>query len=245
MTAIPESASENTCDVTLGAVKQRIAGFGLELLGALKLNSEDPLQPAGLPFSCRSILLIGNAGSSIWPAFSQSPEYLDGQPDPLDRWSERVAGELSEELGAEPLFPFAGPPYQPFLRWAEKAGAGKPSPLGLTLHPDFGLWHGYRFALAFPGIVAGIPELAAPDHTCDSCHSKPCLQACPVSAFTGSSYQVTECAGFLKRNPAYHCNHQGCDARRQCPQGQQYHYDEAHARFHMGIFVANRAPKEI
>lgn len=242
MTVISEPGSQCTGAVTLTEIEQRLAGLGLTLLGALNLREDDPLQPAGLAFSCASILLFGNAGSAVWPVFSQSAEYLDGEPDPLDRWSQRVAAELAAELGAQPLFPFAGPPYQPFLRWAEKAGAGRPSPLGLTLHPGFGLWHGYRFALAFPVAVAGISEARMADHPCDSCVARPCLDACPVNAFTGEEYKVTDCAGYLKRNPDYHCNTRGCNARRQCPVGQQYHYSSDHADFHMRIFVARRAP---
>ena len=51
-------------------------------------------------------------------------------------------------VGAAPIYPFGGPPYWPFQRWAQRAEAVFPSPLGILIHPEYGLWHAYRAALA-------------------------------------------------------------------------------------------------
>lgn len=222
------------------AIEARLQREGLTLLGHLMLADDDPLQPAGLDIQVRTLLLCGHAGSAIWPVFSASAEYRDGMPDPLDRWSERIAAQLVKEWGGKALFPFTGPPYQPFLRWAQRSGAGRSSPLGLTLHPRYGLWHGYRFALALPYAVQFTACPVSPVHACDHCLSKPCLQACPVRAFTDTGYKVAECVDFLVSDTGYRCHYQGCDARRQCPQGQGYRYTEAHAQFHMGMFISRR-----
>ena len=40
-------------------------------------------------------------------------------------------------------------PWQPFQQWAMRAEGLKASPLGVLIHPDYGLWHGYRGAIGF------------------------------------------------------------------------------------------------
>ena len=56
-------------------------------------------------------------------------------------------------------------------------------------HPELGLWHAYRGALAFAERLALAPvePVASP---CDDCAGKPCLAACPVGAFAASRYDV-------------------------------------------------------
>ncbi|GMQ77036.1 MAG: 4Fe-4S dicluster domain-containing protein [Gammaproteobacteria bacterium] len=95
-----------------------------------------------------TLVLVGVVGGSCWDTFQAAAESRQS-PHPLDRWSRRVVTELAAELGAEALFPFGGPPYLPFLRWAQRAEAVHPSPIGPLIHPDYGLWHAYRGALAF------------------------------------------------------------------------------------------------
>ena len=51
------------------------------------------------------------------------------------------------------------PPW-PFLTWARRGGAGHVSPLGLNIHPTYGLWHAYRAALLFP-VEFDIPAAGA------------------------------------------------------------------------------------
>jgi hypothetical protein len=106
-----------------------------------------------------TLVLLGNVGSSLWPAFSISPEYRDGRENPLDRWSRRVGHDLAARFDGQALFPFGGPPYQPFLRWAARAETVHGSTLGMLIHPRYGLWHAHRFALALPESLASPSEL--------------------------------------------------------------------------------------
>ena len=184
------------------------------------------------------LLLIGNGGSSIWPVFSQSMEFLDGKEHPLDRWSRRVGESLAAEFAARVLFPFDGPPYWPFLRWTGQAEQLPASPLGLRLHPEFGLWHAYRFALLLQQPLK-LP-LSAPTDLCASCSDKACLSACPVTAFTEDHYQVDPCIDYLQRMDNASCNKSGCLARHACPYGQAYRYQPEHAQFHMREFIASQ-----
>ncbi len=101
--------------------------------------------------------MVGREG---WDAFAASPEASDGLDHPLDRWSRRLIEALARELGGKALFPFGGPPFLPFQRWAERAEPVHSSPIGLLIHPDYGLWHSYRGALGFAEALDA-PEPAA------------------------------------------------------------------------------------
>ena len=141
---------------------ERAAGrHGLVLRGGFDVREEDGVPDIGPDLPARCLVLFGNAGSSIWRSFSSSPEYADGGADPLNRWSERIALDLAANWRGLALFPFGGPPYQPFLRWAKRAEGLRGSRLGMLMHPQFGLWHAYRFAIAFSEPVGDLAARAA------------------------------------------------------------------------------------
>ena len=145
---------------------------------------------------------------------------------------------IAQAFTAAPVYPFA-PPYQPFQRWARRAEAVHASPLGILIHPDYGLWHAYRAALVFADRLELAPrgDAASP---CDSCADKPCLSACPVGAFTNAGYDVAACAGHLSTPQSIDCHTVGCRARDACPVGPAYRYDDAQRRFHMAAFARAR-----
>ena len=204
------------------------------------------LQPHGLIArggffdDSRSIVLVGSAGSAFWPAFKASPEYSDGRENPLDRWSERIGNDIAAMFGAECVFPFGEAPYHPFLRWSQRAEPVLPSALGILIHPEFGLWHAYRFALLLPAPLAVDSDIVAAERACDSCAGKPCLSACPVGAFSTDGYDVEVCYRYLAANPDSDCNTAGCLARRSCPEAAELRYADEHAAFHMSAFVRSQ-----
>jgi len=110
-----------------------------------------------------------------------------------------------------------------------------PSPLGMLIHPELGLWHAYRGALAFAERLALAPvePVASP---CDSCPERPCLTACPVGAFTASGYDVAACVAHLDSGRGGACLTGGCQARLACPVGVEHRYAPAAAAFHMAAF---------
>lgn len=226
-------------------VKSVLKPLGLRLRGLFALHQND-VDDLTRPISQLSdktnlvIALVGNIGSSYWPWFTATPEYSDGLPHPLDRWSKRVASQIASELDVSPLFPSDGPPYWPFQPWATRAQGLSPSPLGLLIHPEYGLWHAYRFALILSADEI-LPESAAlTDSPCISCAAQPCLHTCPVQAFTASGYDVPKCAEYLKNNLSADCNQQGCQARLSCPVGETYRYVDAQHLFHLRAFVEAR-----
>ena len=218
-----------------------MAGAGLVVRGALPLRGDEAV---GVLAGRRSLVLVGLAGRRGWDGFATSPEAADGAPDPLDRWSRRCLEGLADELGALALFPFGGPPYWPFQQWARRAEPLHPSPLGLLIHPEYGLWHSYRGALAFVEDLAPPAPAAAPapvGHPCVSCAGQPCLAACPVRAFSAAGYDVDVCAGWLRRPEGADCMARGCLARRACPLGRDYAHGADQAAFGMKAFLAARA----
>lgn len=225
---------------TLAEIAEQGRGLGLVLRGGFVVNASDNI-PDLEDGPAASLVLFGNAGSSIWPDFSASTEYADGKPDPLNRWSERIGNKLAKRWCGRALFPFGGPPYQPFLGWAKKAENLRSSQLGLLMHPQYGLWHAYRFAIALSYQPEGIDQQIEESHACDRCEQKPCLGGCPVNAFTEEGYDVARCFQFLQQHPEAACHSQGCQARSACPEGTNYRYLPDHAAFHMEKFTESLA----
>ncbi len=219
-------------------LKKQLLHDGLYIKGAFAPTSEDALPTLTHQSEERSLVLVGNLGSSLWPMFSISPEYLDRKPNPLDRWSKRIAGKISTFFMGLAFYPFEGPPYHPFVSWAKRSTDTYTSPLGLGIHKDAGLWHAYRFALLLPFKVE--THTNGTHHHCNNCRYKPCLSTCPVSAFTGVEYKSNDCINYLKSTPKAKCNETGCLARHACPIGKEYTYTATHAQFHMRAFISSK-----
>ncbi len=227
--------SSNSPDLpNVAALAEAARQVGLEPRGAFRADAE-----AGAPERARWIMLLGAVGGSSWPAFAASPEAKDGRAHALDRWSSRVVSALAERFSAQPLFPFGGPPYLPFLRWARRAEGLSHSPLGMLIHPRHGLWHSYRGALAFPDVPADWREEPHSAKPCDSCRDRPCLSACPVEAFSAEGYDVEACRAHLARPEGQPCMTGGCLARRACPVAPDLAYAHDQAAFHMRAFLAS------
>jgi hypothetical protein len=187
--------------------------------------------PGGASFA----ILIGNAGPAMFERFARE---CDPNHDTLDDWTRVAVNALAHDLSATAIFPF-DQPFPPMLTWARKAGAGHVSPLGLNIHPAYGLWHAFRAALLFPAAI-DLPPQQASAHPCESCESKPCLTACPVGAFTPGNYDTMACAGHVASDAGSACMNGGCLARHACPVGQDFAYAPAQARFHMRKFLEAR-----
>jgi hypothetical protein len=218
-------------------IRDALTPHGLILRGGFVPTIED-----GAPPRTRTLLLIGNAGAALWRAFV--PHAEDG-PEALNLWTVRVVEPLADRFGARPLYVFEGPPYWPFQRWAQRAEPVHSSPLGILIHPRWGLWHAYRAALAFERALASLPPHSGTPSPCPTCSGQPCLGACPVGAFTGDGYDVAACRGHLVTEAGRDCIDLGCRARRACPIGKPHAYGSTQAAFHMRAFVrSNSRAKE-
>ena len=181
------------------------------------------------------VILIGNVGPAMFRHFATQ---RNERTDSLDEWTRAVIDPLANNLGARAVYPF-DVPHQPFLTWARFGGAGHVSPLGLNIHRSYGLWHAYRAALLFP-VEFDLPRNSAGAHPCESCNDKPCLNACPVKAFDGISYDVAACGQQVLSAAGEDCMTGGCKARLACPVGREYQYHPRQMQFHMRAFQKAR-----
>ena len=189
--------------------------------------------------TARTVVLLGFTGREQWPVFAASPEYGDGAPHPLDRWSQRVVGGLARQFGGRALHPFTGPPWWPFQRWAQRAERLYASPLGVLMHAEYGLWHAYRGALLLPDVIE-VPSLQGWSSPCESCRERPCLGACPVGALSGGHFMPAACHAHVVSPNGASCRTRGCLARYACPVAERHRYDAAQATFHLHAFIAAR-----
>ncbi|KGE00675.1 4Fe-4S dicluster domain-containing protein [Rhizobium sp. YS-1r] len=217
----------------LDRISEALEPHGIFARGIVSFGpDEGPLLADGS--KARSVVLLGNLGGSMWPAFARWRRSYDG-PDPLDTWSKQRIRPLAEELGATAYFP-SDRPWQPFQQWAMKAEGLKPSPLGILIHPQYGLWHGYRGALGFPFKIE--TNITKPGHPCDTCRDKPCLTACPVAAIGLSGFDIAACRSHLTSESGKKaCMTYGCLARNACPIGAQFRYPPEQLRFHMEALI--------
>jgi hypothetical protein len=198
----------------------------LEVLGGFAVEEGE----AGFPAGTRTLLMIGPKEPGFWPHLQAQPEW--NGPDPVDRWSRRVIGRLACDLGAKALFPFGGPPYQPFYSWALRTGRVWNSPIKLLVHATQGLMVSFRGALALAQTIPLPPPAIQP---CAAC-AKPCLTACPAGALTGAGYDVPLCHAHLSQPAGTDCMTRGCLVRSTCPAGAGYARMPSQSAYHMRQF---------
>lgn len=221
----------------LDEIEAALRDVGLAPRGAFHPAAEDGVPPFADGTIPRTLVLAGQIGASHWEAFTRDRR---DEPDPLDRWSARALAAIASRFGARVLLPGDGPPFAPFQRWAQRAEPVHASPLGLLIHPDHGLWHAYRGALAFRDAITLPPRDSRPS-PCAACADRPCLAACPAGAFAAGPLDTTACLSHLDSGAAGACFESGCLARAACPVGTERRYPPAVARFHLAAFAAAAA----
>lgn len=213
-----------------------LASHGLIPRGGFNFTASDaaPASPSGA--SAKSVLLIGNAGAAYWPHFSRwRAGHPAGLANPLDSWSRQIIEAVAGDVGARAVFP-SDTPYLPFQQWAMRAEGTKSSPLGILMHPEYGLWHAYRGALLFD-VELTVGEPRAQNHLCDACVGKPCLKACPVGAYSAAGFAYQDCLAHVCGPDGAACGETGCLDRNACPYGTAYRYPAEVQAFHMAAFM--------
>ncbi|MER9139070.1 hypothetical protein NKI20_22870 [Mesorhizobium sp. M0830] len=209
---------------------------GLVLRGGFNFapGEASPTGSSGAP--ARAILLVGQAGAAPWPHFmrwrEQQPQKI---ANPLDSWSREMIGAVAKTFGARAVSP-SDKPYLPFQQWAMRAEGLKPSPLGILMHPQYGLWHAYRGALLFEDELPVRAAEAAP-HLCDTCVEKPCLKSCPVAAYSPQGFAYQSCLAHVRGADGEPCRAGGCLDRNACPYATAYRYPAEVQVFHMAAFA--------
>lgn len=204
----------------VGQIAEQIKPLGLFVMGAF--NDDEG-----------GLVLIG-ADNTFWAVFAGSPEHLDGDRDPIDRWSKRHITALATEYEGTAMYPSDGPPYAPFIAWALKTNRFWQSPTGMMVHDTAGLMISIRGAIRLPTPV----EETATQNPCDICVDRPCADACPVSALSlNAFYDVPTCKAYLDTTAGDACMTAGCHVRTACPVSQSFNRDNAQSAFHMQAFM--------
>ncbi|MCG7505809.1 4Fe-4S dicluster domain-containing protein [Mesorhizobium retamae] len=230
------SSHHRVDDRHLKNISSELAAHGLILRGGFAFGGGEavPESPEGRP--AKSVLLVGQAGAAPWPHFMawrrRQPQNLQ---NPLDTWSREVIDGISARFGASAVYP-SDKPYQPFQQWAMRAEGLKPSPLGILMHPQYGLWHAYRGALLFADEIP-IQGAHDPIHLCDLCVGKPCLKSCPVDAYSADGFAYQSCLAHARGPQGGPCRTGGCLDRNACPYGADYRYPAEVQAFHMASFA--------
>ncbi|MFK7836004.1 MAG: ferredoxin [Sulfitobacter sp.] len=198
------------------------------------LGGFHPRPSDNAPEGCKTLLMLGPDEPDFWPAFSRSPEGRDGAPDPMDRWSARVIGAWAEALEAKALYPFGGPPFEPFYSWALRTGRIHSSPVQFLVHDVAGLFVSFRGALA---LAEHIDLPAAPPIPCTTCAGQPCRTACLSDALTPENYDVPACKAFLGTPAGAENMALGCNVRRSCPVSQEFGRMPEQSAYHMRQFA--------
>jgi hypothetical protein len=224
--------------VEYGDIAAGVAATGMVARGGFVPVESDRVPTLDDGRSARTVVVIGNIGSAMWPKFRSGEQ---PGPNPLDAWTRRVLAPVAASLGATFLHP-SDEPFQPFQQWAQRADDVWPSPIGLLVHATHGLWHAYRGAFLFADDVDGVPPVGGHVSPCLGCRDQPCLSACPVDAFSSAGYDADSCAGHVAAGDDPRCLSAGCAARIACPVAPDLRYGSDQMYFHMQAFVGARRP---
>ncbi|MBO6902739.1 MAG: 4Fe-4S dicluster domain-containing protein [Rhizobiaceae bacterium] len=210
-----------------------LASHGLFVRGSFELGVSDELSG--------TIVLVGSAGDSWWQPFQNWLSTRTGPvANPLDSWTREIVGALADSHGAHLVMP-NDRPYAPFQQWAMRAEGLRASPLGILMHPEYGLWHSYRAALLFD---ARLPEKVnqqaeKPIHACDLCAGKPCLNACPAGAHSRCGFDHAACLSHVHGDKGEACLVDGCFSRNACPVGADWRYQREAQAFLQRAFAGS------
>jgi hypothetical protein len=233
----------------VAAIGDAVAPFGMNLIGVARPAAYDALVPASHRLgdagaSIVSIVVVGNGGGGLWSAFrdhvAAHPDVAK-RPHPLDDFTRGVIEDAAlpalapSGVTAILRLPFDHvDPLLSFAHLAAAAGLGRPSLLGVLVHPEFGPWMALRGALLLD-VATGAARPAAGFDPCVACVERPCIAACPSAAISAAGWDVERCATY-RVSAEGRCD-DACHARVACVYGHEHRYPpearayhQAHAR---------------
>jgi len=219
-----------------------LADDGLVLQAVLPIDELDPQTIGALvsigivPSEWRSLVLTGQAGRMLWDThvrhdLHRSDPFDDTSIDLIASWFANHRPNADWAV----VYPTDAP--LPLGQLAQRVGWGDPSPLGLTIHPEFGLWVSHRVAFV---TTLDLPASSATprESPCVTCEKRPCEVACPVSAVSlTSGFDVQTCAEYRAQEDSP-CAYE-CLARNACPVGVEHRYSDAQMHHHYASGLAS------
>ena len=214
---------------------EALAKDGLNLFSAvpcaqLPMAIQTAIQAEGFDLEWfKSIVLIGHGGRRLWESMSESDW---AKTDPIDTYSQRKTESFIQatlnEWDNELLFP--SDKLIPLQQIGTFVGWSHPSPLGLGINPQFGVWFAYRAAFLTTAVLPKITAKPQPS-PCDSCAQKPCITHCPSNATHPTQpFNVEACA--THRLKIYSSCVDRCHSRMACPFFQEHRYTLPQIQYH-------------
>jgi len=203
---------------------------GFNLTGIISVESYDrqvdfSLQIRNIFFEARSAILLATGGSTFWSQLSADERK---GVHPIDvatiRRIKAPIAKLKRVGGkVKAIFPFRSSGRRvSFMKMGEMAGLGcSDTLLGILIHPTFGPWVSMR-SLLLTNLVLTPDSHLSEFLPCAPC-AKPCVSACPVSAFRTSGFEARLCGNHLTNS--FSCD-TGCLSRRACVYGRDHAYGE-------------------
>lgn len=181
------------------------------------------------------LVITAHGGTRFWHALQQYGLHTE---HPVDHYSLSLTRQFIhrclDDAGHQMLYPQTDI-FLPLTRLGDLAGWSTPSPLGLGIHPQFGLWFAYRTVFYTRAPLPVITTDPAPS-PCATCAQKPCLAACPPGAVQVHHFDVFACADF-RVAPGSPCAGR-CLARLACPVAPEHRYSLPQLQYHYGRSLA-------
>lgn len=216
------------------------ASLSGQLLQEQKIKGLEDLESdvakwGSLPLARQTFLLIGHAGPAFWSACQGSEQARE--PDPVDQFTQIQVIEALKlflpETDYRLLYP-AADCRLPLQDLGAIAGWHRPSPLGIGIHPDAGLWFAYRALVLVDEEWKKSDELSPADlgvDHCVNCKTQDCISACPPSALgMGQAPDLLRCCQFRVESNSV-CEKQ-CLARNACPVSPHQRYSQGQIQHH-------------
>ena len=216
----------------VAVLSARLGRVGIDLIGATSVAAYDArVAPdrrlVRMAQDARGVIVVGNGGSALWYAFRAAVD-APGSDDPLDRFVERAVTEAVRDVaGARCCYP--SDPQIDFRLLGQLAGLGRPSLVGVLVHPIYGPWMALRAAVLVPYEVTA-PRPADGFDPCPTCVARPCIAACPGGAIGPDGWDVPRCMAHRLAEET-RCA-AGCTARIECVYGRAYRPPPEALAFH-------------
>lgn len=184
--------------------------------------------------SYSQLLLCGHGGNRFWQRLTEAK--IDGK-NPVDDRSVQVitAGLEKYAAGADYKILYPGISSLPLQGLGCLSGWHHHSPLGLGIHPTYGLWFAYRSVVLSNTSFDPTTPLTSPS-PCLSCEEKTCVTACPAAALSNDRFDVSKCVSY-RLSEQSNCTSK-CIARIACPVAPRHRYADEQLNYHYSHSLA-------
>ena len=237
----------STLNSAMGSLKPELAGHGLLLCDVKPVTRLpesiwlEPYANVDARFKSGSLLLVGHAGKKFWEAFSQSEFWLRApDSDPVDNYSAAVTQQALDKYlpttTKHLLFPTVDCPIN-LMALGREFGWHTPSPLGMGIHQEYGLWSAYRAVWWLDDVVQESTKPALQVETsdiCSQCQTQECVVACPGTAITyGKRPDLGRCADYRLEDNSQCAS--TCLSRMACPYAAKHRYAAPQVHYHYDL----------